>query len=154
MSAARLRDAVPGLAAFVGALVVPTIAAWLRLMLEALEGDRGGLQRPRRWSSVQALSAVVLTALLGFFTVTLVRAAGELRELQSEAPVVGTSLGGFGLGLTLWVVYAAGWSALRRGRPGSASLRERPAGRPRARRGPPGIVPLGPTRAPWWAWRR
>ncbi len=110
----QLRLAVPGLAGLVGFLLFPTVGAWLRLLLEFLEWNRPGLTRPKRISGLSVLKAILLTLLLGFFMVTLIRAAGELRAVQAEAPVVGPSIQGVIVGGIFWALYAVGIGALKR----------------------------------------
>lgn len=110
----QLRQAVPGLAGIAGALLFPMVGSWVRLLLEFLEWNRPGLTRPKRISGVSLLRAVSLTLLLAFFVLTLFRAAGELRDVQAEAPVVGPSIQGVIVGAVFWAVYAIGVSAIRR----------------------------------------
>ena len=114
MPTEQLRLAVPGLAGIAGMLLFPMLGAWLRLLMEFLEWNRPGLTRPKRISGLALLRAVLLTILLAFFVLTLFRAAGDLRDLQVEAPVVGPSIQGIVAGVALWAVYALGLSALRR----------------------------------------
>ncbi len=110
----ELRQAVPGLAGIVGLLLFPTIGAWLRLLLEFLEWTRPGLTRPKPVSGLSIMRAVATTFALGFFTLTLFRAAGELRDVQAEAPVVGPSMQGILVGIVFWAIYALALSTLRR----------------------------------------
>lgn len=114
MSLEQLRDAVPGLAGITGFFLFPTLGGWLRVLFEVIEWDRPGLNRPRRVSGTRTLRAVGLTALLAFFMLTTLRAAGELREVQTEAPVVSTGLQGVAVGIAFWAIYALGLSTLRR----------------------------------------
>ena len=125
MPAEQLRQAVPGLAGLSGLVLFPALGAWLRLLLEfiAWKEPYSGLPRsprtrrsgtqPRRISGVTMLRAVLFTFLLAFFLLTLLRAAGELREIHVEAAVVGPSLQGIAVGVGFWAVYALGMSALR-----------------------------------------
>lgn len=114
MPTEQLRLAVPGLAGIAGMLLFPMLGAWLRLLMEFLEWNRPGLTRAKRISGLALLRAVLLTLLLAFFLLTLFRAAGDLRDLQAEAPVVGPSIQGLLVGAAFWAVYALGISALRR----------------------------------------
>jgi hypothetical protein len=114
MPTEQLRLAVPGLAGIAGLLLFPMLGAWLRLLMEFLEWNRPGLTRPKRISGVALVRAIVLTLLLFFFVLTLFRAAGDLRDLQAEAPVVGPSISGLLVGGAFWAVYALCISALRR----------------------------------------
>lgn len=109
----QLRLAVPGLAGLVGLLLFPTLGAWVRLFLEYLEWSSPGLGRPRHISGIGILRAVGFTFLLSFFLLTWFRAAGELRDVQVEAPVVGPSIQGTLVGIAFWAVYAVALSALR-----------------------------------------
>lgn len=131
MPAEQLRQAVPGLAGLAGLLLFPALGAWLRLLLEVIAWNepysglprsahpgryssrRSGTARPRRISGITMIRAAVFTLMLAFFLLTLLRAAGELREIHVEAPVVGPSLQGMAVGIAFWAVYALGLSALR-----------------------------------------
>lgn len=113
LSTERLRLAVTGLGGLLGVLVVPTLSAWLRLFMQLIETDGGGLGPRRRVSGLAALRAFAATLLIGFLAVNWQQAAGELRQIQSEAPVFGATLSGLGVGLALWVFYALGISTLR-----------------------------------------
>ena len=110
----QLRLAVPGLAGVAGFLLFPFFGAWLRLALEYMEWGRPGISRPRRISGVALLRAVGTTILLLFFVLTTIRAAGELREVQAEAPVVSPGLQAVAIGVLFWAIYAAAISTLRR----------------------------------------
>lgn len=114
MPVAQLRLAVPGLGGIAGLLLLPMVGAWLRLALEYIEWDRTGITRPRRISGLTVLRAVSLSGLLTFFMLTMIRAAGDLRQLQAEAPVVSPALKGAAIGLAFWALYAVILSALRR----------------------------------------
>lgn len=89
------------------------LGAWMRLMIEAMEWGRPGINRARRISGFSVLRAMGTTTLFLFFLFTTVRAAGDLRAISSEAPVVSTSLQGMAVGIGFWAVYALGISALR-----------------------------------------
>ena len=114
-SVEHLRNAVPGLAGVTGFLLLPMLGSWLRLLLEILEWGQSGIGRPRRLSGLGAIKAVLLSLVWGFFLLTTVRAAGELREIQIEAPVLGSAIRGVLVGMGLWTVYGVGISVLRAG---------------------------------------
>lgn len=109
----QLRQSVPGLAGISGVLLFPMLGAWMRLLLEAMEWGRPGINRPQRISGVSVARAMGTTALFLFFLFTTVRAAGELRSIQAEAPVISGILQGLGVGVGFWAIYALGLSALR-----------------------------------------
>lgn len=109
----QLRQAVPGLAGITGLLLFPMLGAWVRLALQAIEWGRPGINRTQRISGVGLLRALGATVLFLFFVFTTVRAAGELRSIQAEAPVISGALQGMGVGMLFWAVYALGLSALR-----------------------------------------
>jgi hypothetical protein len=109
----QLRQAVPGLAGITGLLLFPMLGAWVRLALQAIEWGRPGINRTQRISGVGLLRALGTTVLFLFFLFTTVRAAGELRSIQAEAPVISGVLQGMGVGVMFWAVYALGVSALR-----------------------------------------
>ena len=109
----QLRQAVPGLAGITGLLMFPMFGAWMRLLLEAMEWGRPGINRPQRISGLSVLRSVGMTVLFLFFLFTTVRAAGELRSIQAEAPVISGALQGMVVGIGFWAIYALGISALR-----------------------------------------
>jgi hypothetical protein len=109
----QLRQSVPGLAGITGLLLFPMLGAWARLLLQAMEWGRPGINRPQGISGMGLLRALGITVLFLFFFYTAVRAAGELRSIQAEAPVISGVLQGLGVGIGFWVVYALGLSALR-----------------------------------------
>lgn len=109
----QLRQAVPGLAGIAGALLFPMFVGWTRVLLKAMEWGRPGINRPQRISGMSILRATGITVLFVFFLFTTLRAAGELRSIQAEAPVVSTALQGMVVGIGLWAIYALGISALR-----------------------------------------
>lgn len=125
----ELALAVSGLGGIVGFLCLPTLGAWLRLLMRWLESDRSGLAPRRPILGLGLLRATAMSVLLGFFFVSLVRSAGDLREVRAEAPVFGSAATGLFVGMLFWAVYALAINALRkdlrRRRPGSfgSSLR-------------------------------
>ena len=113
MSTERLRQAVAGLGGLAGALLLPMLSSWLRLLMQLLEPDHSGLGRQQRLSSLAVARALLLTLLLGFIVMNWQQATSELRQVQAEAPIVGSTLTGFAVGLVLWLIYALGFGTLR-----------------------------------------
>lgn len=113
LSPDRLGDAVAGLAGLLGFLLVPTLGAWLRLLLRFLETEGLGLGRRRSLGGLLLLRALALTAILVFFAVNWTRAVSELHELRVEAPVIAPSLLGLAVGAVTWLLYALGLRLLR-----------------------------------------
>ena len=113
LSTERLRLAVTGLGGIAGALVVPMLWSWLGLLMQLLEGDSGGLGPRRRLSWLAAVRALGLTLALAFIAFNWQQAASELRQMQAEAPIFGSTLAGIGVGLVFWAFYALGLSSLR-----------------------------------------
>ncbi len=110
----ELALAVSGLAGLIGFLALPTFGAWLRLVLDWFEEDRTGLGRPRaRFSGSRFVLATALTFALGMLVVTLVRAAGQLRAIRVEAPIVVPTVTSIAVGVAFWAVYAIGLGILR-----------------------------------------
>jgi len=110
----ELALAVSGLAGLIGFLALPAFGAWLRLILDWFEEDRTGLGRPRaRFSGSRFVLATGLTFVLGLFVVVLVRAAGQLRAIRVEAPIVVPTITSIAVGVSLWAVYAIGVGILR-----------------------------------------
>ena len=113
MSTERLRQAVAGLGGLAGALLLPMLSSWLRLLMQLLEPDHSGLGHQQRLSGLAVARALVLTLVLGFIVMNWQQAASELQQVQAEAPIVGSTLTGFAVGLVLWLIYALGFGALR-----------------------------------------
>ncbi len=113
MSIERLRQAVAGLGGLAGALLLPMLSSWLRLLMQLLEPDHSGLGRQQRLSSLAVARALMLTLLLGFIVMNWQQAASELQQVQAEAPIVGATLTGFVVGLVAWLIYALGIGTLR-----------------------------------------
>lgn len=109
----QLELAVSGLAGLVGALLMPALGSWLRVLLQWIESDRSGLGRQVRVSPGRVVWAVASSFAALFFMAALARAAGELREVRVEAPVFAAILTGVFAGIAMWAIYAAGVSALR-----------------------------------------
>lgn len=110
----ELALAVPGLAGIAGALLFPTLGAWLKVLLDVLEWDRSPFSRPRRLSGLKFLKAFALTFLLAFIVFAGLRAAGDLRAMQPGSSVFGPALRGMAVGVALWAIYAVGLSSLRK----------------------------------------
>ncbi len=109
-----LQDAVSGLAGLIGVMLMPTLAAWLRLLLQWLEANRSALGRNPRISGVGVLRALATTAALSFLAISLVRAAAQLRQDSLEAPVFGSTVWGIAVGLGFWAVYALALRSIHR----------------------------------------
>jgi hypothetical protein len=109
----QLELAVSGLSGLVGALLMPALGSWLRVLLQWIEYDKSGLGRQIRVSGVRVLWAVIATFAVLFFMAALARAASELRQVRVEAPVFAEILTGVFAGIVMWAIYAAGVSALR-----------------------------------------
>lgn len=110
----QLELAVSGLAGIVGLLLLPTLGAWIRLLLGWLESDRSGLAKNPRLTGLGVLRALVTTTALGFFVVALLKAAAELREVRIGAPVFAPAVTALVVGIAFWAIYALGVSTLRR----------------------------------------
>ncbi|MBK7824508.1 hypothetical protein [Nannocystis sp.] len=113
MSTERLRQAVAGLGGLAGALLLPMLSSWLRLLMQLLEPNHSGLGHQQRVSGLAVARALLLTLLLGFIVMNWQQATSELQQVQAEAPIVGSTLTGFAIGLVLWLIYALGLGALR-----------------------------------------
>jgi len=109
----QLELAVSGLAGLVGALLMPALGSWLRVLLQWIEYDRSGLGQQIRVSGVRVFWAFSASFAVLFFMAALARAAGELREVRIEAPVFASILTGVFVGVVMWAIYAAGISALQ-----------------------------------------
>jgi len=109
----ELALAVPGLAGIAGALLFPTLGAWLKVLLELLEWNQTAFGRRRRLPGLKILRALAFTLLFAFILVAAARAAGDLRAVQPGALVVGPSIRGLLVGISLWGIYAMGLSVLR-----------------------------------------
>ncbi len=110
----ELALAVSGLGGVVGFLVLPTLGAWLRMLLQRLQSDRSGLGPRTPILGLALLRAVFMSFLLGFFFVSLVRSAGDLREVRVEAPVFGSAATGLFVGMLFWALAALALNALRK----------------------------------------
>ncbi len=110
----ELALAVSGLAGLIGFLALPALGAWLRIAFAWIDAEQSGLGKPSRPSWYAYGGAVALSALWVFFLASHLRAAGQLREVRLEAPVVGTTLTGVVVGLAFWLLVAVCWGALQR----------------------------------------
>lgn len=113
ITAERLSDAVAGLAGLVGFSLVPMLSAWLRLLLSFLESEGLGLGRRRRFAGLTLLRSILLSVIVIFLAINWQRAAGELREVRLEAPIVGPTLAGLAIGGVFWLLYALGLRLIR-----------------------------------------
>ncbi|TPV96624.1 MAG: hypothetical protein B7733_03725 [Myxococcales bacterium FL481] len=102
----QLDLAISGLAGIAGWLLLPTMTAWLRLFVRWLDADRSVLAARRRWSGSGLLRAGSYSVLLVFVLASLLRAAGELREVRVEAPVFADAVTAGAVGIGLWGVFA------------------------------------------------
>ena len=109
-----LELAVSGLSGILGAMLLPTIGAGLRLLSQWLESGYAALGRNPRISGRWVLFALFLSIALLFVLFCLGRATTELREVRVEAPVVAQILVGLFSGLALSAVYLVAWVSLRR----------------------------------------
>ncbi len=119
MPVERLRLAVPGLVGIAGFLLIPTVAAWFKLMLAISRWETVGVLGPRPPAGLTALKALSLSTCVVFFCGMALQAASELRDIMVEAPVIGSSVTALAIGMAMWTLYAAGISALRSPRAGS-----------------------------------
>jgi len=113
ITAERLSDAVAGLAGLIGFSLVPMLSAWLRLLLSFLESEGLGLGRRRRFAGLTLLRSILLSVIVIFLAINWQRAAGELREVRLEAPIVGPTLAGLAIGGVFWLIYAFGLRLIR-----------------------------------------
>ncbi len=111
----ELELAVSGLAGILGALLLPTVAAWLRLLSQWLESGYAALGRNPRISGRGVLIAFASSIATLFVLFCLGRATTELRELRVEAPVVAQIVFGVAIGLALGGLYMVAWVSFRRG---------------------------------------
>jgi hypothetical protein len=109
-----LELAVSGLSGILGAMLLPTIAAWLRLLSQWLESGYAALGRNPRISGRWVLFALGSSATVLFVLFCLGRATTELREVRVEAPVVAQIFVGMTTGLTVGAVYLVAWVTFRR----------------------------------------
>lgn len=110
----QLELAVAGLAGILGALVLPTVAVWIRLLLQWLESGYAALGRNPRVSGRRVLAALLLTLVFVFTLFCLGRAASELREVRVEAPVLAKIVLSALAGFSLCAGYTLAWRAFRR----------------------------------------
>lgn len=110
----ELALAVYGLGGLVGFVLMPTLGAWLRVLLRWLESDRSGLAPRRSLLDLTLVRAVLSSVLCSFLVVSLVRASGDLREVRSEAPVFANGATGLLVGALFWTAYALALRTVRK----------------------------------------
>lgn len=110
----ELELAVSGLAGILGAMLLPTVAAWLRLLSQWLESGYAALGRNPRISGRWVLFTLASSAAVLFIMFCLGRATTELRELRVEAPVVAQIFVGLAAGLVVGTIYMVAWVSFRR----------------------------------------
>lgn len=110
----ELELAVSGLAGILGAIVVPTAIAWIRVLFQWLESGYAALGRNPRLSGRWTLLSVGLSFTTLFVLFCLGRAASELREVRVEAPVFAKVAVGIIVGLGLCAVYTLIYRVFRR----------------------------------------
>jgi len=109
-----LELAVSGLSGILGAMLLPTIGAWLRLLSQWLESGYAALGRNPRISGRWVLFALLSSVALLFVLFCLGRSTTELREVRVEAPVVAQIFVGMTVGLTISAAYLVAWVTFRR----------------------------------------
>ena len=112
----ELALAVSGLAGIVGFLLLPMLGAWLSLLIQWLESSRSGLGPRRPVFGFALVRALFLSFLWSFFFVSLIRSAGELREVRAEAPVFGSAAAALVIGTMFWAMFALALRTLRKNR--------------------------------------
>ncbi len=102
----ELELAVSGLAGILGALMLPTVSAWLRVLFGWLESGYAALGRNPRLSGRWTAVAVAMSVACLFTLFCLGRAASDLRELRVESPIFAT----IALGLVVGFIGCAGYT--------------------------------------------
>lgn len=110
----ELELAVSGLAGLLGALLLPTVSAWLRVLFVWLESGYAALGRNPRLSGRWALLAAGLSLASLFTLFCLGRAASELRELRVEAPILATITVSIVVGFAMCAAYTVSYRMFRR----------------------------------------
>ena len=98
----QLDLAISGLAGIAGWLLLPTVTAWLRFFVRWLDADRSALSARRRWTGSGLLRAGGYSVVFVFVLASLLRAAGELREVRVEAPIFGDTVSAAAVGMAFW----------------------------------------------------
>ena len=101
----QLDLAISGLAGLAGWFLVPTVASWVRLFVRWVDAGRSALSARRRWSGSGLLRAAGNSSLLIFVSASLLRAAGELREVRVETPMFADIVTAAMIGMGLWTVF-------------------------------------------------
>lgn len=110
----ELALAVTGLAGILGFVLPVMLAAWVKLLFKWVDADRSGLTGGGQFTGVPLLWAMMLSAVCVFFSGMLLQAAGQLRQVQVEAPVFAQTAWGIATGIAFWGVYALTLAALRK----------------------------------------
>ena len=110
----ELALAVSGLAGILGFILPVMLAAWVKLLFKWVDADRSGLTGGGQFTGVPMLWAASLSAVCVFFGFMLLQAAGQLRQVQVEAPVFAQTAWGLVVGIAFWGIYALALAALRK----------------------------------------
>lgn len=110
----ELALAVSGLAGILGFVLPVMFAAWVKLLFKWVDADRSGLTGGGQFTGLPMLWATALSAVCVFFSFMLLQAAGQLRQVQVEAPVFAQTASGLVIGVCFWGVYALALAALRK----------------------------------------
>lgn len=110
----ELALAVSGLAGILGFVLPVVLAAWVKLLFKWVDADRSGLTGGGQFTGLPLVWAVMVSAVCVFFGAMLLQAAGQLRQVQVEAPVFAQTVWGILTGIAFWGVYALALAALRK----------------------------------------